>query len=219
MAKFLIALALARLTLSAPCAQVCPIVFDGRVPSTATPSDFNTRNGGGWNPFNPSYVKGNDLAWSDIIQLPDVEASLFDQSNGTIPLEVTLSDDSIFQKQNGFRRAGLQFADDTNNGSPGSEGVKTLHWSLRVDDEQRGLNYSHEYLLVWHERGDYNGNQFNFETGALIGREGEAGGGKTWKLLGRKEDILWSEAIEEGVWSNFAVTLDFEKKYVSKPYS
>lgn len=131
-----------------PCQAVsCPVVFDGRVPLTATPSDFDTANGGGWNPFNPNYVKGKTLAWSDIILLPsDIESSLFDATNASLSPEVTLSDLSIFNNQQGFRRAGLQFLKDTNAGSPGSSGQKTLHFSLRLD-EGRPLNLTHEYLV------------------------------------------------------------------------
>jgi hypothetical protein len=125
----------------------CPIVFDGRVPSTAAPTDFDTANGGGWNPFNPGYVKGATLEWSDIILLPEgLEASLFDSANSSASPEVTISDLSIFNNQQGFRRAGLQFREDTNAGSPGSSGKKTLHFSLRLDEE-RLFNLTHEYLV------------------------------------------------------------------------
>lgn len=205
------AVLMAGIARAATCAQVCPVVFDGRVPSTATPADFDTANGGGWNPFNTGYVKGNDLAWSDIIVLPEVETpSLFDAGETpTVPLEVTLSDESIFQSQHGFRRAGLQFAADKNQGSEGSSGVKTLHFSILMDDS-RPLNYSHEYLMVWHEAADYSSNQFNFEVGNLIGRE--EGDGKSFKLLNRREQKLWETDVLFGVWNNFAITLDFEEK-------
>ena len=125
----------------------CPIVFDGRVPADATPADFTSVNGGGWNPFNPDYVKGNALEWDDIIELPDVKKpSRFDAPDDTVPLEVTLSDDSIFMTQEGFRRAGLLFQNDSNTGSPGSSGLKTLHFSIMLDSA-KPLNLSHEYLV------------------------------------------------------------------------
>lgn len=198
-------------TLASTCASVCPILFDGRVPEDATVEDFDSVQGGGWNPFNPDYVKGNDLAWSEIIQLPDVEEkSLFDTVTDTRPFEVTISDESIFQQQNGFRRAGLQFSQDSNQGSPGSQGVVTFHFSLRVD-EARSLNLSHEYLVAWHEAGDYSANQFNFNTGTLIGRESLAEP-NTYKLLNRDEELLWETPIIEGEWQNFGITLDFDEK-------
>lgn len=125
----------------------CAVIFDGRVPSTAGVSDFDTANGGGWNPFNPDYVKGEALSWSDIILLPETDSvSLFDTESSTTALEVTISDDSIFQTQNGFRRAGLQFLEDDNTASPASEGVVTIHFSV-LQDETKPLNLSHEYLV------------------------------------------------------------------------
>ncbi|KAH8172055.1 hypothetical protein LIA77_08823 [Sarocladium implicatum] len=204
--------------LAVSCASTCPVLFDGRVPANATVKDFDSVQGGGWNPFNPDYVKGNDLLWSDIVQLPDVEEkSLFDAGAGTRPLEVTISDESIFQQQKGFRRAGLQFSQDSNSGSPGSQGVVTFHFSLRVD-ETRALNLSHEYLLVWHEAGDYSANQFNFNTGTLIGRENLAEP-NTYKLLNRKEELLWETPILEGEWQNFGITLDFDENTIAAVYS
>ncbi|KAF7547439.1 hypothetical protein G7Z17_g7713 [Cylindrodendrum hubeiense] len=195
----------------------CPIIFDGRVPSNASLSDFDTENGGGWNPFNPSYVKGNDLAWSDILLLPEsASPSRFDTATGSIPIEVTISDESIFQKQNGFRRAGLQFRKDGNEDSPGSEGVVTLHFSV-LQDESRPLNLTHEYLNVWHEAADYSANQFNFQAGTLIGRESVPK--DTYKLLDRNNTEIWSTPILAGVWQNFAITLDFDKNTIQAWHS
>jgi Glycoside hydrolase 131 catalytic N-terminal domain len=131
---------------ASPAVIKCPIIFDGRVPSTAQLSDFDSGNGGGWMPFNPGYVKGGSLAWSDIILLPTVSTPSRFDANGTVPLEVTLSDKSIFQSQNGFRRAGLQFSKDSNTGSPATKGVVTLHWSV-MQDSKRKLNLTHEYLV------------------------------------------------------------------------
>lgn len=133
--------------LFAKAANSCAIVFDGRVPADAALTDFDTENGGGWNPFNPGFVKGNNISWSEILLLPKTKRqSRFDTEAGTVPLEVTISDESIFMQQKGFRRAGLQFAKDDNQKSPASEGVKTLHFSL-LQDESRPLNLSHEYLV------------------------------------------------------------------------
>lgn len=125
----------------------CPIIFDGRVPSTAALSDFDTANGGDWNPFNPDYIKGASLEWSDILLLPKLNStSLFDAESATVPVEVTISDESIFQSQNGFRRAGLQFLADDNAASPASEGIVTIHFSV-LQDGAKALNLSHEYLV------------------------------------------------------------------------
>jgi len=127
----------------ADAAVKCPIVFDGRVQSTAELTDFDSTS---TSPFNPSYVKGSSLLWSQIIKFPDVPKSRFDNSSLHKPFEVTISDASIFQSQKGFRRAGLQFNGDTNTGSPGSTGVKTIHFSVK-QDPQRPLNLTHEYLV------------------------------------------------------------------------
>ena len=86
----------------------------------------------------------NDLKWSTILKFPTGTPSRFDGEEHT-SVEVTLSDKSIFQKQNGFRRAGLQFLKDSADG-PETTGVKTLHFSVK-QDPQRPLNLTHEYLV------------------------------------------------------------------------
>ncbi|KAK1542246.1 hypothetical protein CPAR01_05633 [Colletotrichum paranaense] len=194
----------------------CPLIFDGRVPAEATPQDFDTALGGGWNPYNPDYVKGANLSWSDIILLPGPapvstrpgsRSSRFDVAERKRPLEVTISDASVFMNQRGFRRAGLLFAEDTNEGSPAGEGVKTLHFSARLDLE-RPLNLTHEYLNVWHETAAYDANQFNFQTGTIIGQLDLPK--DTYKLLDRDNKLLWSTPMAmDGSWQNFALTLDF----------
>ncbi|KAF4980930.1 hypothetical protein FDECE_17781 [Fusarium decemcellulare] len=194
----------------------CAVVFDGRVPPNATLTDFDTKNGGGWNPFNPDFVKGNNISWSEILLLPKTPTrSRFDAPVRGLPLEVTISDESIFMKQNGFRRAGLQFLKDDNEKSPASEGVKTLHFSL-LQDESRPLNLSHEYLNVWHEAADFSSNQFNFEAGTIIGQDLPK---DTWKLLDRKNKQIWSTPMLKNVWQNFAITLDFDKNTIQAWYS
>ena len=184
----------------------CPIVFDGRIPSSAALTDLDSSS---TSPFNPDYVKGNNLKWSEIILFPSgVPNSRFDNASHK-PLEVTLSDKSVFQSQNGFRRAGLQFSGDSNNGSPGYTGVKTLHFSVR-QDPQRALNLSHEYLNVWHEAADYSADQIMFETGTILGQTGLPK--NTFKFFDRNMKQLWSTAVDSAAWQNFAVTLDVTKK-------
>jgi hypothetical protein len=127
---------------SAPVAIKCPIVFDGRIPTNTTPTFFDTYATN--TIYNPDYVKGNNLKWSQILKFPTGEASRFDGPKYS-SIEVTLSDQSIFQQQNGFRRAGLQFLQDSSSG-PGTVGVKTLHFSVK-QDSARPLNLTHEYLV------------------------------------------------------------------------
>lgn len=199
-------LALARAALAAD--PTCPLVFDGRVPSTAALTDFDTNNGGDWMPFNPDYIRAEALPWSETLLLPAVDPpSRFDATAETVPLEVTISDESIFNDQNGFRRAGLQFLEDSNEGSPANAGRVNVHFSIRLDAE-RPLNRSHEYLLVWHETAAYDANQFNFEAGTIIGQE--ALGGDSYKLLDRNYQVLWETPILEDEWQNFAVTVDWD---------
>lgn len=186
----------------------CPIVLDGRVPSTANLATFDTSA----SPFLTDNVKGPQN-WSEILKLPKVPASRFDLTGGQ-PVEIVINDKSIFSPggtpQNGFRRAGL--IPTANNGTDASTvGVKTFHWSVRQTASK--LNFTHEYLNVWHERNDYNGNQFNFEIGSLIGRE-SATKKNDWKFTGRDDKVIWTGHAEEGQWQNFAITLDYTKKYV-----
>ncbi|KAK0734372.1 hypothetical protein B0T26DRAFT_67452 [Lasiosphaeria miniovina] len=192
----------------------CPLVFDGRVKAATELSDFDSY---GTSLFNPDYVKGQSLKWSDIIKFPASAGSArFDDAAQHKPFEVTISDSSIFQTQKGFRRAGLQFQGDTNNDSPATKGIKTIHFSVKWD-AQRALNLSHEYLNVWHEAADYSANQFNFEAGAILGQSGLAR--DTWKVLDRKNKQIWSTPILKTDWQNFAITLDFNKNTLQVYYS
>lgn len=183
----------------------CPVVLDGRVPTSLTAADFNTDNG----IFNPDYVHGNNLTWGDILLFPeDVANSRFDNSSYK-SLEVTINDLSIFQQQTGFRRAGLQFVDDANENSTGYVGVKTLHWSVK-QDEARALNLSHEYLNVWHEQADYSADQIMFQTGKMIDYPDMAE--DTFKIFDRDFTLLYETAIDYSEWQNFAVTMDIDAK-------
>ncbi|WQF84577.1 hypothetical protein CDEST_09591 [Colletotrichum destructivum] len=220
----LLLLALVVLTASSPsnCGAAsiqCPVIFDGRVPAAAVPGDFDSASGGGWNPYNPDYVKGEGLLWSDIILLPRAgPPSRFDSGGERRrPLEVTISDASVFMDQRGFRRAGLLFAGDANVGGPAGAGVKTLHFSVR-QDTARPLNLTHEYLNVWHETAAYDANQFSFQTGTIIGQPGLPR--NTFKLLDRDNRLVWSTPVAtDGSWQNFALTLDFTNNTIQVWYS
>ena len=86
----------------------CPIVMDGHVPTNSTLQIFDTTA----SPFSPKYSKGQNLTWSQIIKLFDVNASKFD-TPGDRAIEVAISEQpSIFRQgggkqQLGFRRPGL----------------------------------------------------------------------------------------------------------------
>ncbi|KAL5119904.1 hypothetical protein ACEQ8H_002266 [Pleosporales sp. CAS-2024a] len=205
---------LAGATLAVPHKQAravqCPIVFDGRVPVNTALTYFDTNNA----LFNPDYVKGNNLAWSSILKLPNETASRFDGSDYTA-LEVTISDKSIFQQQYGFRRAGLQFAQDSSSG-PGATGVKTLHFSVK-QDATRPLNLTHEYLNAWHETADYSADQIMFQTGSLIGKSDSDKA--SFKILDRSGTYLYAVPIDYQNWQNFAITLNYNNNSVNIYYS
>ncbi|KAI1086388.1 hypothetical protein F5B19DRAFT_498397 [Rostrohypoxylon terebratum] len=189
----------------------CPVVLSGFVPVDKTPTDFDSY---ATSPFNPDYIRGSEK-FSEILVFPDVGSSRFDNAS-TKSVEVTIDDKSIFQKQNGFRRAGLQIQGDTNEGGPGTKGVRTLHFSIKQDPE-RTLNLTHEYLNVWHEASDYSANQFNFQTGTIIGKSG--GNPNTFKVLNRQNTQVWETPTDPTAWQNFAITLDFDKNTLQVYYS
>ncbi|KAI0146535.1 hypothetical protein BJ166DRAFT_66721 [Pestalotiopsis sp. NC0098] len=190
----------------------CPVVLSGQVPATAQLTDFDSS---ATSLFNPDYVRASAIPWSQILLFPNVTNSRFDGPDYK-SVEVTISEKSIFQTQNGFRRAGLQLANDTNTEGPGTTGVRTLHWSVK-QDPARTLNLTHEYLNIWHERADYNGNQFNFETGTLI--DHPEVDKNTFKITNRNSEVVWSTPIDQSGWQNFAVTLDFDNNTLQVYYS
>ncbi|KAI1409033.1 hypothetical protein F5Y13DRAFT_193704 [Hypoxylon sp. FL1857] len=189
----------------------CPVVLNGLVPVDKTPTDFDSY---ATSPFNPDYIRGSEK-FSQILQFPDAGSSRFDNAT-TKSVEVTINDKSIFQTQNGFRRAGLQIQGDTNENGPGTTGVRTLHFSVKQDPE-RTLNLTHEYLNVWHETSDYSANQFNFEAGTIIGKSGSDK--NSFKVLNRQNNQVWSTPIDATAWQNFAITLDFVKNTLQVYYS
>ncbi|RYO19843.1 hypothetical protein AA0113_g7514 [Alternaria arborescens] len=189
----------------------CPIVFDGRVPVNTTPTFFDSASTN--TIFNADFVKGNNLTWSQILKFPK-ESSRFDGDKFKA-VEVTISDESIFQKQQGFRRAGLQFLKDAADGE-GGKGVKTLHFSVK-QDPARPLNLTHEYLNVWHEAADFSNNQIQFQTGSLIGKSDADK--NQFKILDRDSKFLWSVPIHQTQWQNFALKLDFNANKTTIFYS
>lgn len=63
---------------------------------------------------------------------------------------------------------------------------------------------------MWHEAGDYSSNQFNFQAGTLIDQSSLPK--DTFKLLNRKNELIWSTPILTDAWQNFALKLDYEQK-------
>ncbi|KAK4458389.1 hypothetical protein QBC42DRAFT_290603 [Cladorrhinum samala] len=185
-------------------AQSCALQFDGRVPANLGLAGFDAAN----QVFSNANVLGAGLKFSQLLQLPQaVGGSLFDVD--TVPVEVTISDASIFNGQTGFRRAELLPA--SNSGTdPSTAGVKTLHFSV-LKDAQRPLNLSHEYQLAFLESNDFSTNQFVLKTGTVLGQQGAADP-DTLQLFGNvnQNQLLFSVPFQPGVFHNFAVTLDFD---------
>jgi len=136
------------------------------------------------------------------------------------PLSVTINDSSIFapspsNTQTGFRRAELLPASNTGD-DPSTTGVKTLHFSVRLDPS-RPLNYTHEYQLVFLESADYSTNQFALKTGTIIDDADPRGARKRnrLRLVGNVAynggKTLFEIPFSRG-WHNFALTLDFTAK-------
>jgi hypothetical protein len=196
----------------------CPIIFDGRNPLNATLSSFDSAN---TTPYNPGYVKGENTTWSSILLLPRTPRSRFD-SPLTRALEVTIDNRSLFRAgenlQVGFRRAGLLLNADAND--PGADasdaGVVTFHWSVK-QDSARPLNFSHEYMNVWHEKADYSGNQFMFVGGVVLPVDGGTGVDtkverEKWRVQNGKNEFIFEVAIDFREWQNFGVQLDYAAK-------
>lgn len=199
----------------------CPLVFDGRVPKTATGSNFES----GKLPYDPSYVLGANLTWKDALRFPNGPQALFDNST-TKAVEVTIDDRSIFtpspdNRQTGFRRAEL--LPKPTNATDSVTGIKTLHWSMKTD-QYRQLNYSHEYQLVWLENQDYSANQFTIGTGTPYGSNSTSDkDARMLFLLGTSATVpqqtLWKTPFTEGVWHNFGLVLDYTANEVEVFYS
>ncbi|KAK4213780.1 hypothetical protein QBC37DRAFT_400305 [Rhypophila decipiens] len=186
-------------------AQECTLQFDGRIDADLTAADFNDAN----DIFSNQFVIGQGLAFSQALRLlPAAAGSLFDIEGGLEPVQVLISDDSIFNNQLAFRRAELIPA--SNDGADAStQGVKTLHFSV-LKDLQRPLNLSHEYQLVFLESADFSTNQFVLKTGTILGQD--TADPDTLQLFGNVNDgqLLFSTAFTPGVFHNFALLLDFD---------
>ncbi|KAJ3026554.1 hypothetical protein HDV00_011773 [Rhizophlyctis rosea] len=216
----------------------CPVVFDGRIPHTAplklfdtNDSPFNPNYTKGQNLSWSHILRFPNVPTSrfDSDLLPVPKPTHGHHSEPTYkykPLEVTIEDQSIFvpgggSQQLGFRRAGLL----AGNGSDAQNvGVKTFHWSVRQPSAYYHLNLTHEYMFVWHEANDYASNQFSINAGVMLAQDdpvNAVGGNKTgktnvhlnknlWKVLDRKNNVIWTGLIQYGVWENFAITLDYD---------
>ncbi|SPQ19874.1 44879d5e-d898-4d54-8381-2fd604ce673d [Thermothielavioides terrestris] len=184
----------------------CTLQFDGRVPSDLVAADFDSPN----KFFSEKFVLGQGLKFDQALRvLPVAGGSLFDIDVDAQPVEVLISDNSIFNGQVGFRRAELIPA--SNDGTdPSTQGVKTLHFSVKKDAE-RPLNLSHEYQLVFLESNDFSTNQFVLKTGTILGQN--TADPDTLQVFGNvnQGQLLFSTPFVDGVFHNFALKLDFDQ--------
>jgi hypothetical protein len=205
MLHILVTFALASLT----SALSCPVVFDGRVPSSADVGLFD-RGETPWGGLRP-----RDVKWSSILDFPgDIPPSMFDRESNSKPVQIGINDNSVLRPSNapaqtGYRRTEMIFMGNKGN-DPSTQGVKTFHWSV---GQGRPLNFSHEYLNVFHERNDNKGYQFRVSIGALVGKEKQFNS-RAWKVQDRSGNVIFSTPSVEAEWENFAVMLNYMTKYV-----
>jgi hypothetical protein len=69
-------------------------------------------------------------------------------------------------------------------------------------------------MNVWHERADYNGNQFTFVGGVVLEVDGGTGidtpsERQSWKVQNSENEFIFKTPILRDVWQNFAVSLDY----------
>jgi len=208
----------------------CTILWDGRVPVTATPEDF-TKN---TSLYNPQFVLGQNQTWAQVIKFKAIPPSLFDLTPRhphatTKPLLATISDKSIFfptpdAPQTGFRRSELIPASNTGI-DPTVLGTTTVHWSIRTDPSHP-LNYSHEYHPFWHERNDFNGNHFVLETGTPFDSAKESipiPNPRTLRITGfsipTPEQNVFIIDFDDDVWHNFALEIGWDTNLATVYYS
>ena len=88
---------------------------------------------------------------------------------------------------------------------------------LTTKDQGRPLNLSHEYQLVFLEDSSYSTNQVVLKTGNIYPATGLKP--DSLVLLGNVNSKpvpqLFNTSFTADVWHNFAVTMDFDKKYAA----
>lgn len=219
MKDVLVVLSLASLALAT---KKCEILFDGRVPWSATPADFEKST----SIYNNQYILGQNQTWSQVLKFPLVAPSLFDLPKSKA-VEVTINDGSIFlaggTPQTGFRRSEL--LPGVNNGTDATvQGTTTFHWSIR-NDPLRPLNLTHEYHPAWHETNDYSTSQFTFQTGKPFSKkvDPDVKNPKTLRLAGRQSNVpeamFFQTPFIYDVWHNFAVTVGWTSNKITVYYS
>lgn len=128
------------------------------------------------------------------------------------------SDKSVFLSgteglETELRRAELLL----NNRNDTVSGLVTWHLSVRTDPS-RPLNYSHEYILAFHEAQDFQADFWSLKVGAPLLSPPGTPPDKTFRLEGWKWDnpvkTFFQTPLTDDVWHNFGIGLDYNKKYV-----
>ncbi|KAH8844529.1 hypothetical protein MCOR01_005261 [Pyricularia oryzae] len=197
----------------------CGLTFDGRIPQTATPKLFTTDK----SPFNPTHVLGKDVTWDQVIEFPNIPQSRFDKQANTKPVGLSITDKSVFLSgteglETELRRAELLL----NNRNDTVSGLVTWHLSVRTDPS-RPLNYSHEYILAFHEAQDFQADFWSLKVGAPLLSPPGTPPDKTFRLEGWKWDnpikTFFQTPLTDDVWHNFGIGLDYNKNLISLLYS
>ncbi|KHJ32949.1 hypothetical protein EV44_g0305 [Erysiphe necator] len=190
--------------------QQCRVQFDARVPAGSKPGSFDAKT----SVFRTDAVIGEGLKFSDVLTLPPVVPSIFDVK--TIPVEVSITDKSIFNHQTGFRRCEL-LPESVDVDDPSTEGIKTVHFSV-MQNSMKPINITHEYQLAFMEDKEFTTNQWVLKTGTIAGQKQDP---NDLVLLGNVKDgeVLFTTPFTENVFHNFALTLDFNDNHITVFYS
>ncbi|KAF2465862.1 uncharacterized protein BDR25DRAFT_294403 [Lindgomyces ingoldianus] len=214
----------------------CAPTFEGRIPPNATSALFSSAE----SPFNPKYVLGKNISWDQVISFPDVQPSILDAVAQTKPIEIKITDASIFSSSSEGPETALRRAELLVNNRPSTvSGTKTWFLSLRTSPA-RPLNYTHEYLLAFHEAADYQADFWSLKTGVpMTGSYGEIigfrnasveGGVQNWMGEGRVlylQGYKWASPVQTffltpfypDTWHNFGIYLDFNSNHLQVLYS
>ncbi|KAF8881406.1 hypothetical protein CPB84DRAFT_1791812 [Gymnopilus junonius] len=179
----------------------CPVLFDGRVPKSMTPPDFDKNS----SIFDHQFVHGQNQTWAEIIKFTGVPESLFDIPKNAKPVEVTISNQSIFlpggdppMPQFGFRRSELIPA--TNNGT-----------DITVQGTTLSIGHSTSEITF------LTGKPFNQSFDPTVHDP------KTLRLAGRQsnspETTFFQTPFDFDIWHNFAVTLGWTTNKLTVYYS
>ncbi|KAG6811712.1 hypothetical protein H0H92_006169 [Tricholoma furcatifolium] len=228
------------LALTALCAQSAlgiGVIYDGRAPLTLSEADLDTSTG----PYLTA-VKGSEnasyytalLEPTHIAPTPLWSKSLLPFLPGSISPEQTISikidNTSVFipggsAPQYGFRRteliAHVNGSSSTTDLDVAMEtNVTVFHFSIQMDD-QKPLNYTHEYQIVFIEPSDGThvfgiqlGSPFTDPTGPL-----PVPYAHSFKVLDHALNVLFNTTFTPHTWHNFAIQVDWNQRTLGVFYS